>query len=353
MHAMFRKIPFVKNELKISETLPGFFGGPGYPIKNTPVTPRENMAAVFYDKKPFWMPTGSESRMIGPDSYNDNLGRGMGHDNKDAFGIEWEWIPAVGGSIVRPGSPFMTDVNEWREKVRFPDIDSWDWEAEAEKQKIDGRFPYQCSLINGFWFERLISFMDFAPAAMALIDEEQQDAVKELFQATTDFACRVVDKICEYWPMLDGFNIHDDWGAQKAPFFSLDVAYEFFVPYMKQLTDHIHSKGRYATLHSCGHVDTRVQCFIDGGFDSWDPQAMNDIHMLYEKYGDKIVLGVYPDKFDPVTTPEDEQRRLAREFVDEFNKPGKPSIFGHYGSFAMTPAFTEEVYTYSRQLYAK
>jgi hypothetical protein len=68
---------------------------------------------------------------------------------------------------------------------------------------------------------------------------------------------------------------------------------------MKQLTGHIHSKGRYATLHSCGHVDTRVQCFIDGGFDSWDPQVMNDIHMLYEKYGDKIVLGVYPDKFDP------------------------------------------------------
>jgi hypothetical protein len=73
----------------------------------------------------------------------------------------------------------MSDVNEWREKVIFPDIDSWNWEGDAEKQKIDGRFPYQCSLINGFWFERLISFMDFAPAAMALIDEEQQDAIKE------------------------------------------------------------------------------------------------------------------------------------------------------------------------------
>ena len=45
----------------------------------------------------------------------------------------------------------------------------------------------------------------------------------------------------------------------------MEVAYELFVPYMKQLTDHIHSKGRVATLHSCGHNEERVQCYIDGG----------------------------------------------------------------------------------------
>ncbi|NMA37947.1 MAG: methyltransferase [Papillibacter sp.] len=346
---MFRKIPFVKRELEITETLPGWFNGPGFPVKNTPVTCRENTISLFYEKKPFWLPTGSEIRMIGPASYNDNLGRGMGKDIKDAFGIEWEWIPAVGGSIVRPGAPLMTDVNEWRDIIKFPDIDSWDWESDAQKLKIDGRFSCQVSLINGFLFERLISFMDFAPAAMALIDEDQQDAIKDLFQATTDFACKLVDKILEYWPMLDGFNIHDDWGAQKAPFFSKEIAYEFFVPYMKQLNDHIHSKGRFVTLHSCGHVDSRVECFIDAGFDSWDPQLMNDIHMLYEKYGDKIILGVFPDKFDPETTSEEEQRQRARDFVDEFGKPGKPCILSHYGSYALTPAFTEELYTYSRK----
>jgi hypothetical protein len=122
---MFRKIPFVKRELEITETLPGWFNGPGFPVKNTPVTCRENTISLFYEKKPFWLPTGSEIRMIGPASYNDNLGRGMGKDIKDAFGIEWEWIPAVGGSIVRPGAPLMTDVNEWRDIIKFPDIDSW------------------------------------------------------------------------------------------------------------------------------------------------------------------------------------------------------------------------------------
>jgi len=36
-------------------------------------------------------------------------------------------------------------------------------------------------LINGFWFERLISFMGFEGAAEALIDEDQTDAVKAIF----------------------------------------------------------------------------------------------------------------------------------------------------------------------------
>jgi len=350
---MSRKIPFVESELKIVDELPGWFGGPGTQLRNTPVTSRENMLALFYEKSPFWMPTSHESVMVPSAIYNDNLGRGGGHDNTDAFGIEWEWVPAVKGSIVRPGEPLLKDVREWKDKIHFPDLNQYDWAAEAEKTKIDPRLSSEISLVNGFWFERLISFMDFAPAAMALIDEEQQDAVKELFQATTDFACKVVDKICETWPLLAAINIHDDWGAQKAPFFSEAIAYEYFVPFMRQLTGHIHSKGRYVTLHSCGHVDTRVQCFIDGGFDAWDPQVMNDIHGLYERWGDKIVLGVWPDQFDPEHTSEAEQRELARQFVAQYTQEGKPAILGHYGAWSLTPAFAEEVYIASRKRYSK
>ena len=153
-----------------------------------------------------------------------------------------------------------------------------------KEKPIDTRFPATFSFINGFWFERLISFMDFMPAAMALIDDEQTDAIKDLFAEMTDLGCRVIDKLCQYMPALDLIEIHDDWGAQKAPFFSMDVAYELFVPFMKQITDHIHAKGRRALLHSCGHNADRIQCYIDGGFDLWQPQAMNDIGYLYDRW---------------------------------------------------------------------
>jgi hypothetical protein len=290
--------------------------------------------------------------MIFPDLYNNLLGRGGPAGTTDAFGIEWIWIAQAGGSIVRPGDPFVTDANELADKIKFPDLDTWDWAAAAKASKTSDRVSNVISLVNGFWFERLISFMDFAPAAVALIDDEQKDAVKRFFEESTDFACKVVDKIVEYWPALDGINVHDDWGSQKSPFFSEEVAYELFVPYMKALTDHIHSKGRYASLHSCGHNFTRVNAFIDGGFDEWDPQPMNDTHKLYEDFGDKIIIGVNPEPFDPATTSEDEQRQRARDHVDRFGKPGKPSVISFYGMPAMTPAFSEELYVYSRKKYS-
>ena len=120
---------------------------------------------------------------------------------------------------------------------------------------------------------------------------------------------------------------------------------------MKQITDHIHSKGRVASLHSCGHNDARVQVFIDAGFDEWQPQDMNDIKWLYENYGDKIVLAVWPDRTDLAQLSEEEQREEARKFVDFYTQPGKPVTMGFAAFSRITPAFQDEVYRYSRKVY--
>ena len=348
---MNRSIPFEKTELNAIDMIPAMFFGPDTPLRDTPVTPKENIAAMYYDRHPYWVPGGADSGMLRTPLYNDLLGRGGPGGITDAFGIQWEYVEQVHGSIVRPGTPLMADVNEWKEKVKFPDIDSWDWAAAAAEEKIDTRRSFQISFVNGFWFERLISFMDFLPAAMALIDEDQTDAIKELFEATTNFAMKLVDKFCVYWPALDGFNIHDDWGSQRSPFFSMDTAYDLFVPYMKALTDHIHSKGRFATLHSCGHNFTRVQCYIDGGFDSWDPQPMNDTHGLYDQFGDKIIVSVVPDPIDPNTASEDDMRQAARNYFDRFCQPGKPSTINYGGREMLTDVFFDELYEYSRKKY--
>lgn len=348
---MNRKLPFVKSELNAVDMIPGMFGGPESPLWNTPVTPRENIAAMYFDRHPYWTPGRVDNGMLHPQLYNNLLGRGGAETTTDTFGLVWEYVESAHGSIVRPGNPLLADVNEWKDKIILPDIDAWDWAAEAEENKIDMRRSYQISFVNGFWFERLISFMDFLPAAMALVDEDQKDAIKELFETMTTLGMRLVDKFCEYWPAIDGFNIHDDWGSQRSPFFSQETAYELFVPYMRMLTDHIHSKGRFTTLHSCGHNFDRIKCFIDGGFDSWEPQSMNDTPALYEQFGDKIIIAVVPDVYDPNTASEEDVRAIARSFVDRFCKPGKPSMMNWLPGVPITPAYCEELYEYSRKRY--
>jgi hypothetical protein len=307
--------------------------------------------ALFHEKHPYWLPMPGDSSFFIPNLYNDNLGRGGPAGTTDAFGIGWEFIEVTGGSIVRPGEPLLKDANEWKDRIKFPNLDTWDWEGATREAKIDTRFSGMISLINGFWFERLISFMDFAEAAVALVDPDQQDAIMELFEASTEFACKVVDKLCEYWPALDGIQFHDDWGSQQAPFFSEEIARKLFLPHMKTLCNHIHSKGRYTSLHSCGHVESRVNIFIEAGVDQWDPQTMNNTQRLYDEVGDKIIISVVPTPFDPEKTSEEDQRQAARDHVDRFCKPGKPSMLGFYAGPMLTPAFTREIYEYSRRHY--
>jgi hypothetical protein len=241
----------------------------------------------------------------------------------------------------------MSDANEWKDKIKWPDVDSWDWEAsgKANKELVSGDAFILHWLLNGY-FERLISFMDFEEAAVAMIDPDQQDAIKSLFEKLTDLYIKILDKHIQYYH-AEGFTVHDDWGSQMAPFFSPEVTRKLIVPAMRRLTDHLHSKGCYADFHSCGHIEQQVPNMIEAGWDSWTGMAMNDTQGLYEKYGDKIVLGVVPDQFGP-NTPEADQRAAAREFAKKFCNPKKPCLLSSYGAAVLTPAYREELYKESR-----
>jgi len=349
---MVLKKTFSPEELKVVDVKPGFMGmGPGVPLLNTPISYRDNLNAIYTTKDGLWVASFQESSGVMSKLYNDNFSR-PGPDNDgmvDVFGAKWKWVASAGGSITAGGAPIFTDANDWKEKITIPDVDSWDWETDLveSNKNLDLRFSPQFTLINGFWFERLITLMDFENAAMALVDEDQQDAVIELFGELTNVACKIVDKVCQYVPAVDGFCVHDDWGSQRSPFFSEEIARKIFLPFMKQLVDHVHSKGRYITIHSCGHIEDRINILLEAGLDGWQMQNMNDVKKLHELYGDKIVFEAWPDEFDP----EDEEaaKKAARDFVDHFFKPGKQAIIGYNGGAALScKAFADELYTYAR-----
>ena len=344
--------PFTEQELKVLGTKPGFFPGmaPSY-IFNTPISYRENVMNTFMEKRPCFAVSNRDFTHMNCDYFQAHLGRG-GRANPnftDAFGVKWTFEPTAGGSISVGGNPRFEDANDWKDVIKMPDVNDWDWDADRDNNPVDTNFAVEMTFVNGFWFERLISLMDFMNAAMALVDDDQTDALYELFEATTQLACDLVDKICHYWPATDGFMLHDDWGSQREPFFSDEIARSLFLPHMKKLVGHIHDKGRFCSIHSCGHVADRVPVFIEAGIDGWELQGnANDIHKLYEDYGDKIILQVTIPDFDQ----KDEKAAVeaARNYVDTFCKPGKPTILSARNCMT-NKVFAEEVYEYSRKHY--
>ena len=357
---------FDPKELTVAAEVPNFRfpDAPPIPLYSFPVTPKEAFRAL-YKREPVWQITGLEQILFVPRVNPDNVARGFVFDGQpfdaaaygggpDMFGIEWEYVEQVGGSMVRPGKPFMEDANEWYDKLVWPDIDTWDWEGAASRSTeflSSDKFNY-CWLMNG-WYERLISFMDFEGAIMAMVDEDQTDAVHALFDKLTDLYIRMFDKYLTYFPQIDGFCIHDDWGSQKETFFSPAVAAEMIVPYMRRVTDFLHSKGKFCDLHSCGQLLKQVPNIIAAGWDSWSPQLMNDVETIHELYGDKIVIGAYPAIYDPATKSEEEQREAARAFAEKFCDPEKPTLFSFYAGEILTTPFREELYKCSRVNYCK
>ena len=330
----------------------------------TPCSEHDNVIAT-YNREPYWQMVGTAGSMFSPMVNPDNIARGFvfeaalrerrltakDYGGPDMFGIEWEYIESVGGSMVRPGKPYIEDANEIKEKIKMPDPTTWDWEASGKANNgiwLTNDKANCMWILNGF-YERLISFMDFEGAIMALIDEDQKDAVKDFFDELSDMYCKLLDCVIKTYPNLDMFCIHDDWGSQKETFFAPEVAEEMIVPYMRKVTDFIHSKGKFVDYHCCGQNLKQVPNMIKAGWDSWSPQAMNDTWKEYELYGDKIIIGVMPEQFDPKALTEKEIRQKAREYVDRFMQPGKPSILNYNGMSVCTPEYLEELYEYSRK----
>ena len=356
---------FDPKELVVARETPASPYMPSVKIYSYPVSPKEGVKATM-SRKPIWQTSGIESRYFIPRVYPDNVARAFSMESqpfdavtegggKDIFGIEWEYIPQVGGSMVRPGEPFLSDANECYDKLVWPDIDAWDWEGSGKLNNdtfLATDSFVSCWFMNG-WFERLISFMDFEGAIMALVDEDQQDAVKELFEKLSNLYIKILGKFIETYPAIDGFWIHGDWGSQKETFFSPAVAEEMIVPYMRKVTDFLHSKNRFCELHCCGQVLKQVPNMIAAGWDAWSGQPMNDTHKIHELYGDKMLIGVIPERFDPNTASEEEQRAFAKAYADKFCRPDRPSYLNTQGVDFLTPIYREELYIRSRENYSK
>lgn len=334
---------------------------PPEPIYNRPITPRENLRRALSGETPCWMPqTGwafCDVNNFRPRLIPDNYATHLVLDGEDTieydsltkrgwFGLDWVFVPQAGGATVQPGHPLITDMNDWEKLIQWPDLDALDWKCMGEKNKsyLDTPQFNELGILDGFW-ERLISLMDVSGAAMALIDEDQQDAVKAFFDKYADFLIDYIRRAKEVCA-IDGILIHDDWGTQNGSFFSLDTAREMLVPYIKRVVDYIHSEGMFYEQHSCGNCTKLVPAYIEIGIDFWNPQPMNDIEAILKQCrGTRLHLAIDTDPI-PETASEEEIRQAARDFVSRYKDE---NVF--FTSMTPNPIFLQELYASSRKAY--
>jgi hypothetical protein len=208
-----------------------------------------------------------------------------------------------------------------------------------------------CVTFQNGLFERLISFMDFENAALALIDDEQKDAVHSLFNKLCEMYEAMISKYLEILN-LDGVIFHDDWGSQRAPFFSLDVCMEMVVPYLKRIADFCHSKGLWFQQHCCGKNELLVPAMIAAR----SGHVVSPIHeqLLTCSAKDtaiKIMFSISPPMIAKDAI-EEEIEAAAKAFVDKYAPDFQEKPFVMF-SFMTPPKFNQAVYRYSRVALSK
>jgi hypothetical protein len=315
------------------------------------------------------MPTDEDTFTIIPRIIPDNVARGYVMDAEplaleenggiDMFGIEWEYVATVGGSMVKPGNPKVADICDWEKIITFPNLDDYDWEGSAAKNA-----PYleknrdkliETWIFNGL-FERLISFLDFEAAALALLDEDQQDAVHGLFDKLCDFYDDYIGYVKKYFPFVDIICFHDDWGSQRAPFFSLATCREMLVPYLKRVADSCHKNGFFLHLHCCGKNEMIVPAMVEAGVDMWIPQPMNDFDYLLRNFNDKLVLGVQPPELKE-ELDEEGVKEACKKYVESTLVASKPRVLCFASSalrkYPSVAKMLDYLYPISREYYSK
>jgi len=289
------------------------------------LTSRENFIRFFKNESTEWMPNGFDYLQFAPEEIPENVARAFvsqqtpfpkeNSGGRGFFGIDWVYEPTVGGSI--EVAPLFEDIEDWEEKVEWPDLDKIDWEGIKEKNKdyLKTDKLIRTTIFTGF-YERLISFVGFENAAVALVDEDQLECVHKLFDRLADLYIDFIQRMHRYYN-VELFELHDDWGTQRSTMFSVNTHKEVIIPYIRKVVEGAHKEGCFIEMHSCGMVEPLFPNFIEAGLDTWRGQSTAvDKRALVEKYGDQFKFGV---EIRPAPNATNEEiAEICRKFKEEY-----------------------------------
>lgn len=300
------------------------------------MNPKENLMEHIYNGKPEYMPmTIADIQMCGmfyPLEQPVQPG-------KDIFGIPWQ--VTVEGPIPQPGFVMFDDIADWKNYVKFPDLDDYDFkafaaaEAAAIPQADRKEKAYSLITACGLW-ERLIAFMGFENALYAL--QEDPDACKEFFEAMADFKIQSINKLIDaYGP--DIFIICDDLSHARGLFMSPDTYRSLIKPAEKRIAEAISARGVIYQKHCCGKCEELIPDFIDVGAKMWhSAQKMNDIEGILDRYKGQLVVEGGWDTQGTASTigaTEEDIRKETIRCMESYKKPGFilcPALFNEQGN---------------------
>lgn len=319
-------------------------------------TPVSDIPYYSLDMAPASEPGGMA--LIMPDCFGMAA---MAATGKNLWGVPYKIDEFGTGFMPAPGEFILKDVTKWRDVVKAPLDDSYDWALAAERdlamQKWNPETQVSASffaLVGGF-FISLSSFLGFENTMLSMYDEPE--AVHELLDYLCDYDIWLLDNFLDNYKGIDIIGMGDDNATEINPFISYDMFKEFLLPRYKRVADKIKEHDKIVLYHNCGRCEDFMDDFVDIGVQVWNCATdRNDLNAFKAKHGNKIILEYTPRVFPDA--PEEVTRQQVRDDIDKFAAGGafiwlvnsmtnNPEIGGNLSRW-----ITDEVSTYGKGYYA-
>ena len=281
-------------------------------------TPVSDVAYYKFMVRPGDPPSG----VVGISADYANFAQMM-ETGKNAWGIEHSFDFLNTGPMPTPGKFLLTDITKWKDVIKAPYRYDYDFKAAAEADLAAQTWDKETQLssmfgLGGDLFLRLVSFMGFEGALMAMLD--QPEAVAEVLDYFCDYDAWVVDNVLSYYP-VDIVGFGDDNATDINPFFSYKVFTELFLPRYKRLFAVAKEHGAIISYHNCGRCEDFMDDMVAIGTQIWNCATLkNDVKAFKERHDNKIIVEVIPRMYPDDT--EENIRKLVRETIDELAPGG-------------------------------
>jgi hypothetical protein len=247
---------------------------------------------------------------------------------KNYLGIEY--TSNEYGPISSHAHPVLTDIRKWRDQVKFPDPNSFDWKGDAAR--IDATTPPEkgrvaCASMNKL-FMLLIDLMGWVEGLCTIAEEPE--LVAELYEEASNFWVKVTQKAIEHFKP-DVVMITDDLSNEKGPFVSQECFRALYKPYYLKIITAVKNAGLSVDFHNCGRNGYQLDEFADMGVRIVQiPRPYDDVKDWKRRMGRNVVLEGGWDWLSRGGSPnasETEIRAAARECLNTWAKNDPAFIF--------------------------
>lgn len=287
------------------------------------MTPRENVLEVLNWGKPEYVPMTFESIAMVGRQITGMYDHPLTESGYDIFGVHW--LINAAGAMHDTSKLMFTDISEWRDYVKFPDMKDVDFTeiAKEEMSKIDRNQKLIVHYGVTGVYERLAAFMGFENLLCALL--EDPDECRAFFDAMADWKIEIFHKINEAYH-LDMYVYFDDVATYRGLFMSPQTYREVIKPAQAKIAKAVTDAGVRFCMHCCGKCEDILEDFVEIGATSWhSAQSLNDLQEVQKRFKGRLVIEGGWDSEGPCSREEageEEARAEVRRNMEEYGKNG-------------------------------